>query len=41
MLRAMESSALDTFRDFRNSLYNCLYRRADALFKLTDALLTA
>ena len=41
MLRAMESSALDTFRAFRNSLYNCLHRRADALFELTDALLTA
>jgi DDE superfamily endonuclease len=41
MLRAMDSSALDTFRAFRNSLYNCLHRRADALFELTDALLTA
>jgi hypothetical protein len=41
MLRAMEPSALDTFRAFRNSLYNCLHRRADALFELTDALLTA
>jgi hypothetical protein len=38
MLRAMDSSALDTFR---NSLYNCLHRRADALFELTDALLAA
>jgi hypothetical protein len=37
----MEPSALDTFRAFRNSLYNCLHRRADALFELTDALLTA
>jgi hypothetical protein len=36
----MDSSALDTFRAFRNSLYNCLHRRADALFELTDALLT-
>src|SRR5215204_2137552 len=41
MLRAMDSSALDTFRAFRNSLYDCLHRRADALFELTDALLTA
>src|SRR5215216_1687103 len=41
MLRAMDSSALDTFRTFRNSLYDCLYRRADALFELTDAILTA
>jgi hypothetical protein len=28
-------------RDFRNDLYACGYRRADALFELTDALLTA
>jgi hypothetical protein len=41
MLRAMDSSALGTFRAFRSSLYNCLHRRADALFELTDALLTA
>ncbi|HET6658943.1 MAG TPA: NF041680 family putative transposase [Rubrobacter sp.] len=42
MLRAMDSlSTLDTFRAFRNSLYNCLNRRADALFELTDALLSA
>jgi hypothetical protein len=41
MLGAMEPSALDTFRAFRNSLYNCLHRHADALFELTDALLTA
>src|SRR3712207_6507973 len=41
MLRAMDSSVLDVFRAFRSSLYNCLYRRADALFELTDALLTA
>jgi hypothetical protein len=41
MLGAMDSSALDTFRAFRNSLYDCLHRRADALFELTDALLTA
>jgi hypothetical protein len=38
----MDPSALDTFRIFRSSLYNCLHRRADALFELTDdALLTA
>src|SRR5215218_9269839 len=41
MHRAMDPSALDTFRDFRSSLYNCLHRRADALFELTDSLLTA
>jgi hypothetical protein len=40
MLRAMDSLALDTFRAFRNSLYDCLHRCADALFELTDALLT-
>ena len=41
MLRAMDSSAVDAFRAFRSSLYDCLRRRADALFELTDALLTA
>jgi hypothetical protein len=41
MLRAMDCSAFDTFRAFRSSLYDCLYRRADALFELTDAILTA
>jgi hypothetical protein len=33
--------ALDTFRAFRNSLFECLHHCADALFELTDALLTA
>jgi hypothetical protein len=37
----MDSSAVDAFRAFRSSLYDCLRRRADALFELTDALLTA
>ncbi len=32
---------LDPLRSFRNSLYRCFERRADALFELTDALLTA
>lgn len=32
---------LVALRDFRDDLYPCLYRRADALFELTDALLTA
>jgi hypothetical protein len=41
MFRAMDSFAFDTFCAFRSSLYNCLHRRADALFELTDALLTA
>jgi len=40
--RIMEpSDALRAFRSFRNSFYGCLDRRADALFDLTDALLTA
>jgi hypothetical protein len=38
----MESSnALHALRAFRYSLYDCLHRRADALFELTDAILTA
>ncbi|MDP9479186.1 MAG: transposase [Actinomycetota bacterium] len=37
----MGSSALDTFRAFRSSLYDCLHRRADALFELTDAIILA
>src|ERR671914_1403823 len=41
MLRAMDPSARNTLRAFRSSLYDCLHRRADALFELTDALLTA
>ncbi len=35
------SDALRTLRTFRYSLYECFHRRADALFELTDALLTA
>ncbi len=36
------SDALHTLRAFRHSLYNeCLNLRADALFELTDAILTA
>jgi len=31
----------DALRAFRRSFYECLHRRADALFELTDALLTA
>jgi hypothetical protein len=31
----------DVLRAFRQALYECFYRRADALFELTDALLTA
>src|SRR5215210_2292053 len=40
---AMDSSAhpLDSLSTFRDSLYRCFERRADALFELTDALLTA
>ena len=39
----MDSPAqpLDALRTFRNSLYRCFERRADALFELADALLTA
>src|SRR5215218_10243606 len=33
--------ALHTLDTFRHSFYECLHRRADALFELTDALLTA
>ena len=32
---------LHAFRSFRDSFYECLDRRADALFELTDALLSA
>jgi DDE superfamily endonuclease len=35
------SDALDALHTFRKSLYRCFDRRADALFELTDALLTA
>ncbi len=35
------SDALHAFRTFRYSLYECLKRRADALFELTDAILSA
>lgn len=36
------SDALHTLRSFRDSFYDeCLHRRTDALFELTDALLTA
>ncbi len=37
---AMDSS-LDDLRTFRGSLYDCLRRRGDALFELTDAVLAA
>jgi hypothetical protein len=32
---------LNSLRVFRDSFYRCLDRRADALFELTDAILTA
>ncbi|MDQ3928477.1 MAG: transposase [Chloroflexota bacterium] len=32
---------IDTLHIFRNSLYRCFDRRADALFELNDAILTA
>src|SRR5215212_588428 len=31
----------DALHDFRRSFYDCLHRRADALFELTDAILSA
>ena len=34
-------TSLVALRDFRDDFYACLYRRADALFELADALLTA
>ena len=36
-----ESIALTTLQTFRQALYGCFERRADALMELTDALLTA
>jgi len=35
------SDELDVLRRFRFSLYGCFDRRTDALFDLTDAILTA
>ncbi len=35
------SDSLDALRAFRDSLHECFERRADALFELTDAILTA
>lgn len=35
------SNALHTLATFRHCFYECLHPRADALFELTDALLTA
>src|SRR5215217_8542190 len=35
------SDALDALHTFRQSLYRCFDRRADALFELTDSILTA
>src|SRR3954462_12279881 len=35
------SDALDALRTFRDSLYECFELRADALFELTDAILSA
>lgn len=32
---------LAALHDFRDDLHACLYRRADARFELTEALLTA
>ena len=42
MCPSMEPShSLDVLRPFRDSLHECFERRADALFELTDAILTA
>jgi hypothetical protein len=38
---AMDTSVLEDLRAFRGSFYECLRRRGDALFELTDAILTA
>ena len=35
------ADSLNALRTFRDSLYECFERRADALFELTDAILTA
>ena len=35
------SQPLNDLRTLRDSLYRCFERRTDALFELTDALLTA
>ena len=35
------SDDLDALRHFRRALHKCFHRRADALFELTDAILTA
>jgi hypothetical protein len=35
------SDDLDVLRHFRHALHKCFHRRADALFELTDAILTA
>lgn len=35
------SDSLDALRHFRSSLHECFHRRADALFELADAILTA
>ena len=36
-----ESTAVTPLQTFRDALYGCFERRADALMELTDALLTA
>jgi hypothetical protein len=36
-----QSDAFDVLRTFRDCLYECFDRRADALFELTDSILTA
>ena len=38
---APSTAATATLQDFRADFYHCLERRADALFELADAILTA
>ena len=39
--KSRAAEAVDLLRCFRGQLYECLGRRADELFELTDALLCA
>jgi hypothetical protein len=36
-----QSDAFDALRTFRDCLYHCFDRRTDALFELTDSILTS
>ena len=41
MVGHVRRNSTDGLRAYREALYACLVRRADALFELTDAILTA